>query len=66
MRLALAEKHAGESLGPEGCDFEVDTRAFGVGRGGGQISQVSRKAAKAVLVKWLCPWVLRTGQSHCV
>lgn len=51
VRLALAEEHAGESLGPEGCDFEVDTRAFGVGRGGGQISQVSRKAAKAMLVK---------------
>lgn len=34
MRLALPEKHEGESLGPEGCDFEVDTRAFRVGVGG--------------------------------
>lgn len=65
MRLALPEKHEGESLGPEGCDFEVDTRAFGGWRGGegggGQISQVSRKAAKSMLAKWLCPWFLKLG-----
>lgn len=39
VRLALAEKHAGESLGPEGCDFEVNTRAFGVGAGADFTSQ---------------------------
>lgn len=31
------------------------------GGGGGQISQVSRKAAKSVLAKWLCPWFLKLG-----
>ena len=33
----------------------------GLGGGGGQISQVSRKAAKSVLAKWLCPWFLKLG-----
>lgn len=41
-----------DALGPEGCDFEVDTESFRV-RIRGQTLQVSRKAAKNMLAKWL-------------
>ena len=48
----IGRKPWGDSLGLEGYDFEVDTKSFSV-RGGGKTSQVSRKASKDALAKWL-------------
>lgn len=39
----------------------LELSGVGGGAGGGQISQVSRKAAKSMLAKWLCPWFLKLG-----
>ena len=66
VRLALAEKHEGESLSPEGCDFEADTRAFGVaGRGRADFTS-QQKGCQVYACQMAASVVLRTGQFHCV